>query len=157
MTVVHNHFSDFADGVFVDEVVRGAIAAVPGRFVVNEDLNFSALSGGLHGARILKAYGKGLLHHHGDAMAGAGFDHAAVVECVCVDEHCLWLGLLDHFIDGGKENVVWQAELRFIKLGQFAVSFGDSDDLYVRAGLDLLEKASDVSVDKAGDANAEWG
>src|SRR5580658_1150749 len=112
MSVVDHDFSDVADGVVVDEIVGGAIAAVPGRFVVYEDLDFSTLSGGLHSSGIFVAHGKRLLHHYRNAMAGAGFDYTAMIECIRIDEHRLRLGLLDHLVDAGEEDVVWQGEFR---------------------------------------------
>src|SRR6202795_4072469 len=87
MSVVNDDFPYVANGVFMDEFVGGAIAAVRGRFIVHQDLDLSPLSRGLHRTRVFDVYGERLLHHHRDAMAGAGVDHAAMVEWIWLEEN----------------------------------------------------------------------
>src|SRR6185437_1487918 len=106
MAVMNDDFSDFTEGVVVGEVEGSAIAAIPGGFVIDQDGNFGALRGGLHCKSIVVAHSQWFLHHHGDAMTCASLHHAAMVKSICVDEDSLWLGLLKHFVDAGKEDVV---------------------------------------------------
>ena len=90
-------------------------------------------------------------------VTGAGFYHAAMVEGICVDENGLRLGLLDHLVDAGKEDVVREGKLGFVERGEFGVCLGDADDLKIGAMLILLEEPADMSVDEASDADAERG
>jgi len=152
-----DNLSDVADGIFVDEVVGGAIAAVPGCFEVYEDLNFSTLSGGLYGLGVFVADGEGLFHHDGDTMAGAGFDYGAMIECICVNENGLRLGFVEHVLDIREEKVWSETEFLGDEFREFFVGFGDADDLDVRAALILLEKAANVAMNESSDSDAQWG
>ena len=156
VAVVYDDFANFADFILVDEIVGGAIAAVPGGFVIDEDVDVSAFRGGLHGVGVFVAHGERLFHHDGNFVIGAGFDDVAVVECVGVDEDGLRLGLVEHVLYVGEEKV-WR-ETVFLRgeFGEFYVGFSDADDLDVGAALVGPEKAADVAVNEPGDGDAKW-
>jgi len=90
-------------------------------------------------------------------VASAGFDDAAMVKGVRVDEDSLWLGFVEHVLEVREEKVWREAEFLGDEFRELFVSFGDADDLDVGAMEILLEEAADVAVDESGNADAELG
>src|SRR5580704_6065017 len=86
VAVVDDYLANFADGVLVEEVVGGAIAAVPGGFVVDEDGDLGGVGGSFDGAGIFVAHGQRLFHHYRNVVLGTNFYRATMVEGVGVNE-----------------------------------------------------------------------
>ena len=52
---MHDNFSNFPYGVFVRQIVSRLVAAIPGSFVIHQNLNLRIARGFLDGARIFEA------------------------------------------------------------------------------------------------------
>ena len=89
MSIVHNNLSNFSDGVFVRQVIRRLIAAIPGRFVVHQNLNLALARRFFDRVRIFQADRQRFFHHHGNSIPRADFHHAAMIVGVGVREHRL--------------------------------------------------------------------
>ena len=78
MTVHRHHFANLAGGVLaLHQVPHGAVALVPGGFVIDDHLNAALGGGALDAAGVIHAYRERLLHHHVDVPLRAGFHHEA--------------------------------------------------------------------------------
>ena len=157
MAVVYDDFADVADGVFVDEIVGGAIAAIPRGFVVDEDRNVCGFRGALDGASVIDADGERLFHHDGDFVFGADFDGADVIVRVGVDENGLGLGGGEEFVEIGVIELGIEIKFRGVAIEDGFVGFGDADEFDVVAIFDVIEETVGVAVGEAGHCDVEGG
>ena len=153
VTVTRDELAHVADGVLVQQIVRGAIARVPGGLVVDHDLNVSFAGGLFDGASVGDGDGERLFHHHVDFVAGADFNDAAMVECGGVGENHLRMSFGEHVVEVGVEQGFVELVLIGHAGGEGLVGFGDTDDFNSRIVLVGLQESEDVAVSQAGDGD----
>src|ERR1700747_3441401 len=93
--------AEVADGAGVEEFVSGAVARIPGRFVVNEDVNLGATSGGGDGLGVFVGCGEWLFYHYRNGITRTGFDDFAMVDGRGVAEDGLRVGGAQEFVEVG--------------------------------------------------------
>ena len=101
MAVMDDDFAEVTDGAGVEEFVSGAVAGIPGRLVVHEDLNLGAASGGGDGFGVFVSCGEWLFYHHRNGITRTGFDDFAMVESRGVAEDGLRVGAAQEFVEVG--------------------------------------------------------
>ncbi len=157
VAVVHDDFANFADFVFVDEIVGGAIAAIPRGFVIDEDGNVGGFRGALDGVRVVDADGERLFHHDGNFVFGADFDGADVIVRVGIDEDGLRLGGGEEFVEIGVVELGIEIKFCGVAIEDRFVGLGDADEFDIVAIFDVIEEAVGVAVGEAGHGDAESG
>ncbi len=96
MAIVYDHLAYLADRLFVDEIICGPVAAVPGSLVVYQHMNSALLCRVLDGPRIFHAHGQRFFHHDMDTAARARLDYFAMIQSISVNKNCLRPSLLKH-------------------------------------------------------------
>ncbi len=157
VAVVNDNFANLADFVFVDEIVGGAIAAIPRGFVIDEDGNVGGFCRALDGVSVVDADGERLFHHDGDFVFGADFDGADVIVRVGVDEDGLRLRGGEQFVKIGVVHLGVEIKFCGVAIEDGFVGLGDADEFDVVAIFDVREEAVGVSVSEAGHGNSESG
>src|SRR5258708_9755074 len=155
VAIVDDDFANAAEGVLMDEIVGGAIAAVPRGLVIHDDLNVTLLSGGLNGAGVFHADRERFFHHHGHAVAGAGSNRLAMIAGVAVHQRCLRMSALKHFVGAGEKQFGIHTVFLCVIGRELLIAFGDADELDVGTMQALLKEAFYVSVDQADDYDFE--
>ena len=90
-----------------------------------------------------------------NAVPGAGFDNAAMVVGICVNEYSLRMRAVEHFFQVRKEQIPVDAELFRISSEQRLVRFGDANDFDRGIVKRTLEKSLDMAVNQADDADTQ--
>ena len=67
-------------------------------------MNVGGMRGAFDGMRVIQADRQRLFHHDVHAVAGADFDHAAMVERVRIQQHGLRMRFHQHLFEIGKEQ-----------------------------------------------------
>ena len=155
MPVVDDDFPDVADCSLVNHVVGGVIAAVPGSFVIHQHLNLALARGVGDGVSVLGADRQRLFHHDRNTVAGAYFDHLAMIVGIGVGQNGLRMSLLQHFFQVGEQQTPVEVVLRRIARSDLLVSFGDAYHLDLRPMQRSLKKSVNVSVNQSGDSDPE--
>jgi len=88
-------------------------------------------------------------------VAGAEFNHFAVIESGCVGEERLRASGAEKFVEIGVVQGRVEMELRGVSIEERAIRFGDGDDLNVGAMQGGGKEAVGVAVNKARDGDAE--
>ncbi len=155
VAVVDDDLADIADCAGTNEIVGGVVAAVPGSFVIDENLNFCGASGAGDGLRVFVRDGQRFFHHYGNGVAGAEFNNFAVILGGGVDEDSLRVRGAKKFIKIGVIERRVEVKLRSVLIEESAVGFGDGDDFDVGAVERVGEKSLGVAVNEAGNGDAE--
>lgn len=155
MAVVDDDLADIADCSGMDEIVRGTVAAVPGSFVINENLNFCGASDAGHGLRVFVRDGQRFFHHDGNGIAGAEFNNFAVIVGGGVDEDRLRVRGAKKFVKIGVVESRIEMKLRCVLIEKSALGFGDGNDLDVGAVERVGEKSLGMAVNESGNGDAE--
>ncbi len=87
-------------------VVGGAIAGVPGGFVVHQHLDVAVAGRATDGEGVIERGAERLLDHDRDATLGCRFDDAPVVGDAGVDQQGARMPLRDHGVELGVEEMV---------------------------------------------------
>ena len=104
MPVVDHHPPDCAKPALFHFVKRGAIARVPGGFVVHQHMDVVLPRHLADGQRVVKRDGQRLFHHHRNAVFRGGLNDLAVVADRRIHQHRLWMARLDHLVHIQKEQ-----------------------------------------------------
>ena len=155
VAIMDDDFADLADGSGMDEIVSGAVAAIPGSFVIDEDLGFCGKGGTSDGLCIFVGNGQRFFHHDRDRIARAEFDDPAVIEGRSVNEDGLRPHGAENFVEIGVVERWLEMELRGVLIEKGAVSFGDGNDLDIRAVEGVGEESLGVAVYEAGHGDPE--
>ena len=149
---MHHHLAHIPECSRMHKIVGGVIAAVPGSFVIHQDLNPARMRGFLHGQCVSETNRKRFLHHDGNTVPGADFHDSPVIVSIGVNQHRLRMSFLKHFLQIGKQHGLIEP-ISCRRLGkQMRIRLGHAYDLNFRAVAGLGEKSVHMSMHQSNDS-----
>ena len=138
MAVVDDDFADIADCAGMDEIECGMVAAVPGSFVIDENVNFCGASGTGDGLRVFVRNSQRLFHHDRNRIVGAKFDDFAVIVSGSVDEDSLWVSSAKEFVKVRVIERRIKMEFRGVLIEERVVGLGPRPGLAFDLGVEKV-------------------
>jgi len=129
MACVKCYFPDLPDSFLVTgNSVRFGIAAIPGGFIIGEQMNIVFAGQGIHSQDMFPADGQWLLHHHMDAPRCTRFHHLQVSVDIVVCHHRLRVRMAEHLTEGRVDQFSVEPVLPGILSHQGRVGLGNTYD-----------------------------
>ena len=114
MAVVNDDFANFAEAAVLQQVVDGAVAGVPGGFVIHEHLNVVFARDAADGERVVEGKRERLFDHDVEIVGRGGLDDAAVLADGGVDKQRLRMLVSEEVVEGRVEKIVVEVELLLV-------------------------------------------
>ena len=154
MAIMNDDLANLAEPVLPEQLVDSAIAGIPRRLVVHQDLNVVLARSAADGQSIVHRKREGLFDHDVEVMGGGRFDDAAVLSDGGVHEQRLRLLVREEVVEGRVEELRVEVELFLVFAAQRRVGVHDAHQLCVLLLRKLLQESDDVPMLEADDGDA---